>query len=298
MAKKHWIYIKRGLSEDPKHRAAMGECIWLYMHIIDRADWETGIAYGWKDKQEAADMGMTVDTLRAQRQKLEKLDYIRCKQKQHDQDIYIMEWKNPRDYGSETKNPRDEGMAETPPSEFQGSSQGSSQGRGQVPGPNPTPSLYSKSKSSSTSTVFGNLFSEVNALPFCDYPDDVREMCFEFCRLYHFTAPNKPKKRDKSQFSFWILSLTELVTASGEFGIGALREQRKDFEDYMSNHNGIAPFTVSSPQSLVNAVRGKAAAMRDPKFRSRKTDEERAEYNPFAGLMAVLEEQEQNEINQ
>lgn len=106
MAKKNWIYIKRGLSEDPKHRAQMGECVWLYMHIIDRADWETGIAYDWKDGQEAADMGMSVDTLRRQRQKLEEFDYIRCSQKQRGQEVKIMEWRNPRDYGSEVKNPR------------------------------------------------------------------------------------------------------------------------------------------------------------------------------------------------
>lgn len=131
MAKKHWIYLKRGLSHDPKHRAQMGECIWLYMHIIDRADWETGIAYDWKDKEEAAEMGMPVDTLRRQRQKLEELDYIRAKQKQHSQDLYIMEWKNPRDYGSETKNPRTQGGHGSPPSTAQGLNQGSNQGLNQ-----------------------------------------------------------------------------------------------------------------------------------------------------------------------
>lgn len=147
MAKKHWIYIKRGLSEDPKHRAAMGECVWLYMHIIDRADWEMGIAYDWKDKEEAADMAMPYDTLRRQRQKLEELDYIQCTQKQHSQDIAIMEWKNPRDYGSETRNPRIEDGHEQPPSEFQGGNQGGSQGGNQVPIPVQLPSYDSKSSS-------------------------------------------------------------------------------------------------------------------------------------------------------
>ena len=149
MAKKHWIYIKRGLSEDPKHRAQMGECIWLYMHIIDRADWETGVAYDWKDKEEAADMGMPVDTLRRQRQKLEEMDYVRCSQKQHSQDVRIMEWKNPRDYSAEVKNPRNEGSHEQPPSDFQGLNQGLNQGSNQVPRQVKTPTLYSKSKSES-----------------------------------------------------------------------------------------------------------------------------------------------------
>jgi len=141
MAKKHWIYIKRGLSEDAKHRAAMGECIWLYMHIIDRADWETGIAFDWKDKEEAADMSLPLDTLRRQRQKLEEFDYIRSTQKQHSQDIRIMEWKNPRDYSSETKNPRFEGSHVIQPSKSEGLNQGSNQVEAQMR----TPSSDSKS---------------------------------------------------------------------------------------------------------------------------------------------------------
>jgi len=95
MAKKNWIYVKRGLSENPKHRAQMGEAIWLFLHIIDRADWEMGIAYDWKDEQEAADMGMSVRTLRDQRRKLDELNYISCKQKQYAQDIIIKNWINP-----------------------------------------------------------------------------------------------------------------------------------------------------------------------------------------------------------
>lgn len=160
MAKKHWIYIKRGLSEDPKHRSNMGECVWLYMHIIDRADWETGIAFDWKDKEEAAEMSMPVDTLRRQRQKLQELDYIRAEQKQHSQNIYIMEWKNPRDYSSETKNPRGQGSHEQPPSEIeglnQGSNQGLNQGSNQVQAQDETPTYTSLSDSSSLSNNGAN----------------------------------------------------------------------------------------------------------------------------------------------
>ena len=141
MAKKHWIYIKRGLSEDPKHRAAMGECIWLFMHIIDQADWETGIAHDWKDEQEAADMGIPVTTLRYQRRKLEEFDYIRCHQKQRSQDIIIMEWINPREYSGGVKNPRIQGDNPLTPSEIEGDNQGDNQGRGQVN----TPTLDSES---------------------------------------------------------------------------------------------------------------------------------------------------------
>ena len=150
MSKKHWIYIKRGLSEDAKHRAQMGECIWLYMHIIDRADWEMGIAYDWRDGQEAADMGMSIDTLRSQRQKLEKFDYIRCLQKQRGQDVKIMEWKNPRDYGSETKNPRNQSLNESIPTADEGGIQSLNHRPSQVK----TLPLDSESESKSISVSF------------------------------------------------------------------------------------------------------------------------------------------------
>jgi DnaD/phage-associated family protein len=173
MAKKHWIYIKRGLSEDPKHRATMGECIWLYMHIIDRADWDTGIAFDWKDREEAAEMSIPVDTLRRQRQKLEEMDYIRCAQKQHSQDIYIMEWKNPRDYGSETKNPRIQGSHKQLPSKTEDGLQGLNEGlneglnqdgnqvQAQVQTPTYSPSSSSSSKPESDREISGNSDSQI-----------------------------------------------------------------------------------------------------------------------------------------
>ena len=148
MAKKNWIYVKRGLSENPKHRAQMGECIWLYLHIIDRADWETGTAYDWKDEQEAADMGMPVRTLREQRRKLDEQGYINCKQRQYGQDIVITKWINPRDYSGKVLN---EGGSETSPKEDeQGDTQGYIQGDTQGSTQDVTPTSNSKSKSLGT----------------------------------------------------------------------------------------------------------------------------------------------------
>lgn len=145
MAKKHWIYIKRGLSEDAKHRAAMGECIWLYMHIIDRADWETGIAYGWKDEQEAADMSMPVRTLREQRRKLDELDYITCNQNRHDQDIVIKRWIDPRNYSGDLLNVGDAPME---PTKNEGYTQGYIEGDTKGSSQNVTPTFNSKKSKS------------------------------------------------------------------------------------------------------------------------------------------------------
>lgn len=106
MAKKHWIYVKRGLTESPHHRNQIGNRIWLYLHILDRADWETGIVSDWRDKDEAADMGMQHRTLQQQRQELADLGYITCQQTLHGQNLIVHNWINPRDYGSKVLNPR------------------------------------------------------------------------------------------------------------------------------------------------------------------------------------------------
>lgn len=113
MAKKHWIYIKRGLSESPKHRDAMGNRIWLFMHIIDRADWETGIVHEWKDKDEAEDMGIPQRTLQQQRQELQELGYISSQSKGHYLRITIHKWINPKDYSGKVLNIRDESTENT-----------------------------------------------------------------------------------------------------------------------------------------------------------------------------------------
>ena len=104
MSKKNWIMVKRGLSEDAKHREAMGNRIWLYLHIIDRCDWDTGIVYDWRDGDEAEDMGLNLRTLERQRQELTELGYIECKQRKHGQDIAIYNWINPRNYSGGVLN--------------------------------------------------------------------------------------------------------------------------------------------------------------------------------------------------
>src|SRR3990167_4925043 len=114
--KKNWIYLKRGLSQDPKHRENMGPRVWLYLHLIDRADWETGIVYGWKDKDEAADMCMEWRTLQRQRQELQELGYITCRKGRGHQDITVYNWTNPKNYSGEVVNPREYAEMRTPES--------------------------------------------------------------------------------------------------------------------------------------------------------------------------------------
>lgn len=124
MAKKNWLMIKKGLSDDPKHREAMGVRVWLYMHMIDRADWETGRVFDWRDKDEADDMKMNWRTLQQQRQELEELGYINCKQDGNGQTITITNWTNPRNYSGEILNPKDKGTENYVPPEPKGTVEG------------------------------------------------------------------------------------------------------------------------------------------------------------------------------
>lgn len=101
--KKTWIKVKRGFLQ-PEHRTRMGIRVWLYLYIIDQADWETGSVLEWKDKDASDELQMPLSTLRQQRQELEDLGYITCLQQGYKQKIVIMKWNDPRSYGGEEIN--------------------------------------------------------------------------------------------------------------------------------------------------------------------------------------------------
>jgi len=101
--KRTWITVKRGILE-PKHRAALGELIWLFIYILDLTNWEEGVIYDWLDRGAAEEMEMSIATLRDQRRKLEKKGYISCEQKQHGIRIVVHNWTNPREYTGKVYN--------------------------------------------------------------------------------------------------------------------------------------------------------------------------------------------------
>ena len=106
MTKKTWIKLKRGILE-PKHRERIGIRLWLYLHILDRANWEEGAVLEWRDEAEAGELEMDLDTLRVQRRQLEADGYIRCKRRGHHQRVTILKWVNPREYSGQVHNPPD-----------------------------------------------------------------------------------------------------------------------------------------------------------------------------------------------
>lgn len=103
MAKKTWIKVKRGIL-DPKHRDKLGIRLWLYLYLLDNADWETGIIYDWKDKDHGEDSSMPWRTLQGWRQQLEKDGYITCHIRQYNIDIEVHNWTNPREYSGKVYN--------------------------------------------------------------------------------------------------------------------------------------------------------------------------------------------------
>lgn len=103
--KKNWIKFKVGLFRDPKHRQRMGESVWLYGHMLDIADWETGVIDGWKDPDAADDMAMGLSTVRKHRDRLEELGYIQTeRQGPKGMRIVIVKWVNPRSYSGDVLN--------------------------------------------------------------------------------------------------------------------------------------------------------------------------------------------------
>ena len=154
MSKKNWIFIKRGLSEDPKHRERIGMSIWLFMHICDAADWETGRVYDWRDKEIGIDMTLSTNTVREWRQKLADLGYITCEQKQHCLEIIIHNWNNPHQYDTPKINVKQGDVYALPSNQkkVEGKPQGEPQAL-DAPIVNPVPFIESSSSSQSLSTT-------------------------------------------------------------------------------------------------------------------------------------------------
>lgn len=140
---KVWIKIKRGIATDPKHRQRLGNAIWLYLMLIDEADWETGIVDPYKDEDMAGEMATSISWIREQRRLLEKEGYIECQQLgQKGQRITITKWINPKSYGGEVRNqPKQSGEKVSPSDKGQSVTQSDTQSGAQSVAPSVAPSV-------------------------------------------------------------------------------------------------------------------------------------------------------------
>jgi hypothetical protein len=129
MAKKPtWIKVHSNILE-PKHQKAIGERIWLFLYLIDNADWKTGIVPEYTDADAARDLGRSKRTIERWRSDLIKGGYIACKQIQHGQEVTINRWRNPQHVNSEPINIPAEGTQICREKKVQGTQQGTQQGR-------------------------------------------------------------------------------------------------------------------------------------------------------------------------
>jgi len=112
------------------------------------------------------------------------------------------------------------------------------------------------------------------------WPEDVRDTIALVCEKWHLHPPNTGGNRPGKQAGYWIQSGRDLIDACGEFGLEAINRTRQEFENYMASHGGLAPYTVASPNSLVNSVRATAAKMREDVL---STANRRVKYIPGYG---------------
>ena len=89
------------------------------------------------------------------------------------------------------------------------------------------------------------------------YPIDVVEILTIVCEEWNLRPP-----RTKKSKAYWIQSGRELLDACGEFGEELVSDYRYEFKQYMRKHNGLAPFRVEGPGSLVKSVRALAGEKR------------------------------------
>lgn len=105
---------------------------------------------------------------------------------------------------------------------------------------------------------------------FSDFPENVREIIREFCRLWSLRPPAKTGRR--GEFALWLNEAVELSDACGEFGFRAMEQAAQDYRDTDIDKR----FTVARPGSVVRFVRATAGKMRESAgradARARKVD--------------------------
>ena len=95
MTLKTYIKVKPGILS-ASHCQAIGQALWLFLYILDHADWEQGVFFGYSDADAAEDLGQSRRTIRRWRLRLDDYDYISCRKGQHSQTLYVHNWSDPR----------------------------------------------------------------------------------------------------------------------------------------------------------------------------------------------------------
>lgn len=95
-----------------------------------------------------------------------------------------------------------------------------------------------------------------------DYPENLWKIAETLRDVWMFRLPAKPhKKNDKGQYALYIQSMTAIKDACAEFGESVLVKVHADWKAKFKD--GIAPYTVAQPTSLINVCAGKARELRE-----------------------------------
>lgn len=78
-----------------EHREKMGQTIWLFMDLVQHANWKLGIVEKFKDKDAAARLGLPLQTIRNWRYQLRDKGYITCLPGHQSSRIVIHRWRDP-----------------------------------------------------------------------------------------------------------------------------------------------------------------------------------------------------------
>jgi hypothetical protein len=261
--KKTFIRVKRGILE-PKHHRKMGMAIFLYLYMLDNANWEDGIIHEWTDKAAADDLEFPLRTIRDYRRILENGKYIKTSKGQHYQTIIICKWENPKIHDGEIIN-------QSSPTALPSDSESGLVASPQNPQSDPqsdlapvsirTPSI---SKISDIKTYMGddkkeNSMSRTDAIkkgdgtdmvilglskkndPILEYPAGVQDLLREFNKYFPVDIPGR---KDKHGYSLWNKDLIALNQACGECGLSIIGELKKTCN-----------YSVSHPGALCNTAR-------------------------------------------
>jgi len=276
--KRNWIKVRNGLL-DPKHIKAMGFCpLFLYLYMLDGADWDTGMIIGWVDGDAAEVLGVETWQVKKFRNRLKREKYIQCQRSYHGQNITINKWDSP--FGDKSSGaPQSERKDHSVPHSTECMQKsGNHSDKPQYPIYMSTSSetiRLKDIKSGAKNAPDISLETEVeldkpkkigdimDAMmdpkfqkpedPADRFPEDCRTVIREFIRLWKVEPLS-------GQFGDWIESARDLNEACGPFG---LKSMQQAFQDYNEK-----PFMVSRPGSVIKAVQAAAAKLRQSGVRT------------------------------
>ncbi len=94
------------------------------------------------------------------------------------------------------------------------------------------------------------------------YPENLWKIAEALRDVWMFKLPAPPKKKsEKSEYAFYIQAMTAIKDACAEFGVSVLVKVHADWKAKFKD--GIAPYTVAQPTSLINVCAGKARELRE-----------------------------------